>query len=359
MEVRRMETLWNELASAFERSADRERGTYRVRLRVAGRTVDLEFGHRELAARLLPAMEHLADNRRVGLAGTPDLTVRLFAAVAEDGARDTELVAPWTSDDLLARGEVRGFPCEGMFASYQPAGGIVTMYDSERQVAYYHVRSMADLPTWEDAAPLRGLWHWWATSFGGQLVHGAAVAHAGEGILLAGAGGSGKSTTSINLFRHGWRFAGDDYVLLTGGARPVAHSLYQTAKLDAAFAAREWCHWDAVRKSPFRSGAKQVLLLHRECPDRVAREIPITSIVLPRVSQVPHGEVRPTTGAHALRALAPTTVCQLPYGGERTIAFLTKFVARVPAYAFDVGRDLADAPATLGRMLPAEARRAA
>lgn len=52
---------------------------------------------------------------------------------------------------------------------------------------------------------------------GRTAVHAAAVAHpgSGEAWLLAGDSHSGKSTTTANLIRAGWRYLSDDYVVLS------------------------------------------------------------------------------------------------------------------------------------------------
>ena len=52
---------------------------------------------------------------------------------------------------------------------------------------------------------------------GRTAIHAAAVAHpeTGEAWLLAGDSFSGKSTTTANLIRAGWRYLSDDYVVLS------------------------------------------------------------------------------------------------------------------------------------------------
>jgi HPr kinase/phosphorylase len=55
-----------------------------------------------------------------------------------------------------------------------------------------------------------------------QRVHATAVARDGEGILLLGASGAGKSDLALRLIDRGWRLVSDDQVLVRHGvARPV------------------------------------------------------------------------------------------------------------------------------------------
>ena len=104
-------------------------------------------------------------------------------------------------------------------------------------------RKHGNLPYWETAAPFRILFHWWSQSFGGQISHAAAVGRDGKGVLLAGRGGSGKSTTAICCVDAGMEYVGDDYVLLTRTPTPTAHSLYNSAKIHTAFLRQALPHW--------------------------------------------------------------------------------------------------------------------
>ena len=49
-------------------------------------------------------------------------------------------------------------------------------------------------------------------------LHACGLERYGTGLLLVGASGSGKTTTSLNLMRRGWQYLSDDAVLLTEGA---------------------------------------------------------------------------------------------------------------------------------------------
>ena len=49
-------------------------------------------------------------------------------------------------------------------------------------------------------------------------LHACGLGRHGAGLLLVGSSGSGKTTTSLNLMRHGWQYLSDDAVLLGVGA---------------------------------------------------------------------------------------------------------------------------------------------
>lgn len=68
-----------------------------------------------------------------------------------------------------------------------------------------------------------------------DMIHGATLGNSSVGVLLAGRGGSGKSTLVSAGVRHGWATTGDDFLLLNTGISPETtprvHAAFQTAKL--------------------------------------------------------------------------------------------------------------------------------
>src|SRR5262249_9144201 len=63
------------------------------------------------------------------------------------------------------------------------------------------------------------------------IVHAAAIAWRGRAALLAGPGCAGKTSLALAALSAGWRYAGDDFVLLRTNAAPEVAPLYATARL--------------------------------------------------------------------------------------------------------------------------------
>src|SRR5262249_58368179 len=82
-------------------------------------------------------------------------------------------------------------------------GLAVCWLDDARRVPYY-----------QTGAPLKTILGWWFDRPDRQLLHAGAVGAGEAGVLLAGAGGAGKSTTALLCVDAGLRYAGDDYVLV-------------------------------------------------------------------------------------------------------------------------------------------------
>src|SRR5437764_8660463 len=138
--------------------------------------------------------------------------------------------------DYLVRCEIAGYNNERFRTVYQPVSGLFSFYDADRQIGLWWTQDYDRLPLYERAAPFLFLFHWWhsLSCDDSCLLHAAAVGTSDRGaLLLAGRGGSGKSTTAVACLLDGWwRYLADDYcVVRLGPEIPTVHSLYCSAKL--------------------------------------------------------------------------------------------------------------------------------
>lgn len=333
------------LRGAFERAA--RLGAEERTVRIVGRPVRLRIAGEALARRLTPALAHLEAEPT----GTPALTVRAWDS-AETGVAPPP--PPWPADAYRERGAIRhqfDFP-----AAFNLMSGVLSLLEPGGTEATVWVRDAAALPSWEAAAPLRTLFGWWAPRVGGQLAHGAAVGTDRGGVLLAGRGGSGKSTTALAALDAGLRYAGDDYVVVTTGEAPEVHSLYASAKLVPAHFEAALPHLAARADAPGADPEdKAVLLLHEAFADRLVDRMPLRALLVPHVAHAATPELAPLSARDALQALAPTTVFQLPGADGETLALLSDLVERVPTYALGLSRDLGANVAAIRALIDREA----
>lgn len=76
------------------------------------------------------------------------------------------------------------------------------------------------------------LFYLWARTTNLFLIHAAAIGENGKGILIAGRGGSGKSTLSIGCMLAGMDFVADDYTLISEFGSVTAFPLYTSVMLN-------------------------------------------------------------------------------------------------------------------------------
>ncbi|HEX2833811.1 MAG TPA: hypothetical protein VHW00_12435 [Thermoanaerobaculia bacterium] len=306
-------------------------GVYEDHLSIAGLHVQLRFAGDRLRTRLLPALTH-----RITVPRDPDATILIYDCAS---ARIEKPAVPWRAEDVGVRGEVQ--LDDALRVSLFAPSGALSVFDASRNLGIFTVGDAIGLPSYERAAPFRTLLHWLLESRNCRLAHAAAVATDRGGALLAGRGGSGKSTTALLCATAGLRYAGDDYVGITA-APATAHALYSSAKIDATSAAL--LPGVALHIDP-RENEKGVALL-----TEVADSFPIRALVLPRVTGGT-SRLRRASGAEALRALAPTTVFQLPGNDGATFAWMATLARTIPAFALDLGDDREQIPALVQRAI--------
>jgi predicted O-methyltransferase YrrM len=335
--------LLGQLRERAEQAADRAGGFRQHDFVLSGDQVRMRFAGDSLEPAMLPAFAHA----RASASDQPDLEILIWDN-ASSGVPDPSV--PWDLGDVRARGDVRGYEDMPISVFSEPASGSITVFDKDRATIVYWVVDARAVPWHERGAPLRSALHQWAAGSGRHFVHGGAVGSGEAGILLAGPSGSGKSTTALACLEAGLDYAGDDYVILTGGDAPRAHCLYSTAKLDAA--ALERLPGLSAAVVEFRRGDehKAVLDLHRYRPHLLRSSLPVSAIVLPSLGQGERPALRRASGAEALRALAPTTVLQLPGAAHARMKAMADLVRRVPVFGLELGADVTAVPDLIARI---------
>jgi len=252
------------------------------------------------------------------------------------------------------RGELLDFDCEEVSAIYHPGPDVLSVLDRVNGKAFYLLRDDAALPFWELSSPFRHILHPWFSTRGLQYTHAGAVGGQNGGVLLAGKGGSGKSTTSLLCVSAGMLYAADDYCLTRPGDAQV-FSLYNTAKLKGPEDLTRLPEMSgrSFNEDSFEHGGvgKGTFNLSGVWPERMAAGFPLRAILMPTVTGKVDSRLEPCSPAEALLALAPSTVAQLPFSGQEDCLRLAALADKVPAYRLYLGSDLAQIPALIGELL--------
>jgi len=239
------------------------------------------------------------------------------------------------------------------FMLYVPGNGgrfDLMLADEHQAVACFRDPDL--IPAWDMATPFRDILHAWFRLRGGHILHGAVVADGKHAVMLAGAGGSGKSSSAMACLRHSdLHFLGDDVTLIRDGDRGkrLVHSLYNTAKL-----LPHDCERFAGRLSQLddsgRSDGKPTFYTYPDFGDRVAKTRILVGFLLVRPHRAEHAVVSPASPGDTWRAIAPSTMSLLPVdaGG---IKWLGNLAASLPACWLDVGSRREDIPVVIAAAL--------
>jgi hypothetical protein len=307
-------------------------------LQVAERALTLRFAGPALEARLLPALRHLCSGTR----SSGGLEIALWDAASTGVGLEAP---PWDWGQGVRRGAVQGIAADPRFSvQYQVESGMLSVLDRDAGRGILWMRDADRLPR-PEAAPLLGLLSE-ALAPTVRIVHAGGVGTREGGVLLAGPGGSGKSTSVMACLGSALRLAGDDYLAVRADGAAHAYSLYASAKLDAASlgllprARRHAPH------GPQQASAKALLLLSECCREDLIEGFPLRAIVLPRVTGGPSRLV-PVPPMQALRRLAPSTLMQLPGADSGALETMGALAKRLPAFRLETGPDLDAIPGLL------------
>lgn len=246
---------------------------------------------------------------------------------------------PWGETGHEPLGVVADYSDERIRCAFDVHTSSLIVFDRERRCSYTWYPDIASLPTWAKASPFRIPLSWLLNQHGIQMVHGAAVSIGGSAVLLAGAGGAGKSTTALACALAGMGYLGDDYCAVDPERRTV-HMVYRTAKalpgtLGMLPRLNQWvvnADKIAEEKGIIFFAADDLALVH---------SADLTAILLPRLSNDGRTHVAAAARADAMRALLPSTIGGLMGGTDFTPKALLKLVQDVPAYTIGLGTDLA------------------
>lgn len=315
------------------------------RFNIGGAPVRVLFYGDELLSKLEPSISHLAVEIESANTG---LRIRAFDE-ASASTKGPKLPLEITSQE-------RDFPVgdqsqpvfylqtETHLLAYQRQGGEVSelhLFDIAAAEGIYWVRDaflMSVASPDSLAAPFRTLFSWFYASEKKVIIHAAGVGDSEGGVLFIGPGGSGKSNSSLACLDHGWRFAGDDSILIDVLGAPTAYSLYSSARLSREDLQRFKRFEAAVRFQDEESEEKIRLLLADEFPELLVNNFPIQAIFAPLIDRaLEEPRVERLTPVEALRALAPSSILHIPGYSQHTLDYLSKLVSKVPSYRLFAG----------------------
>ena len=235
---------------------------------VAGRVVRMRFAGEGLVPLITPALEHLRiDQRR---------TIPTSRSRSSTRSRPASAWSPRRGTGLPTGGRARSSATttSGPAPSTNPASTSSRSSTPNVAAGVYWSPSYRFIPWWETSFPMRVGFHWWSSTTPSlQPMHAGAVGRDDGGVLIAGRGGAGKSTTSLACLDGGMLYAGDDYTLVDVD-RPMVYGLYNTAKLRPENLDRFPHLAELVDNADALETQKAMLFLHRHRPESAQHGLP-------------------------------------------------------------------------------------
>jgi hypothetical protein len=254
----------------------------------------------------------------------------------------------WPSIDAYS-GQMQGLPPQ-FYGNCNTNTNLFVLIDFEQGRAIVWYRNWKVLPSIERTFPFRQLLFFWFKNTPFSLVHGGAVGLKSGGVLLAGVGGSGKSTATLACLKGGVQYAGDDFVLVNTNTAHV-HSLYNSAKLEAHNFER-FPHLAPYiyNKATVGPEEKGHVYVHHFAEEKLIQQFPLRAIFLPKFTGKSKTAIKPATKADAMKALAPSSVWILRTEVSQ-VSKIATLVRTLPAYWIETGTDMDDIPLNIENFL--------
>lgn len=233
---------------------------------------------------------------------------------------------------------------------FQPAE-FWQILDRSRGVGLQIMTDATGYPAWDPGSPLRNFVQWQVAGPTRGLVHAGTLGQEGNGVLLAGPGGSGKSATVLSGVLGGLQSVGDDYVMVEDGTPPRARSLFRTMKQDPEGLTRLGLDGALIADGSRNWQGKHQFSVTDLGAGSDPGSLNLSAILLPRVSGNAQSRVTPATAKEGFLALAPTGVSQIPGDRRHAFALAARLTRALPCYHLDLGTDPDEVAATLRRII--------
>lgn len=338
-----MDAYFAQVRAAFERASQNADSTPERHYQVADRRVSFHPAGSALIPFVTPALAHLAAEPAAA-----ELRVYLY----DSASTDTPFVFP--SEEVRARferGEVWSYRDDGHQLVIDPYSKTATLFDAAAAASWFWTPSAQGFSYHETSFPLRLVWRWWLEPKGIYLTHAAAVANARGAVLVAGPGGTGKSTTALACLAAGLGYVGDDFVLTRAEPSPHVYSLYCSAKMHTA-QLRHFARLNNRVINPHRNrDDKALLMLGAQFGDALCMDAPLRALFIPRIRGGGATRLTPLAAPMALRQLAVGTFFVTLNANQAEMDTMAQLARTLPCYTLDLGDRFDEIPAVIREYL--------
>lgn len=311
-----------------------DRNAFGIRriIRLRDKAVQILFRTEEDANRIMTPFRHLETDANM----VPDDSLRVYVFQNIEPGNNF-LVWERLNQSASEGKKLQVYNRDTLHILYNDESKVLTAIDTQSAEAYYYMPELDRMPYYEKAAPMRMIFHHWAQVNGMILVHGACIGIGGKGLLLAGKGGTGKSTTAISAVLSGFDYIGDDYVLADPTDQTI-HSLYGSSKI----------RWDVTKILPFagtltvnrrEEDEKGIFFLSGTEKFSMSKSLSLKAVILPSIGGGQLSTYSQTNMIEGLLSLAASTIFQMPGSGKETLNAISGLLKGVPVYRMSLSPD--------------------
>jgi len=316
-------------------------------LAVAGGVARLRVVGSDLADHLLRPWKHLMVPRSAHV--TPALSIDVWDENATQ-------VRCQVRDSAVSSQAKTAFSADGRFSAEQLSR---TLSCLDRRTGRLLASVVWDdrVPPYEWAKPLCVPLLHWCEAQGVHTVHAGLTSHAGNGVLLPGMSGAGKSTAALGCVVGGHGFLADDLVGVQclPGNTYLGHSLYGSLSIAKQHLRR---FPEAARyaiPNPCPDDGKHLVALWGGFPHLLQRSVRVQAIAIPRITGRRESRVLPARKRDALIAVGVSSLLLIPQRDNRLLEILSGMVEQLPCFWLELGHDVGNIAARVEEIIEREA----
>jgi len=305
---------------------------------IGSHLISVEFANPSLSPLLCDALAHLEirtnQHRLHETRRNPALTIRAW------NCQEQQCPIPSLRWDILHANGYRGLSADGYYFQFFEGINAISFLSLEHNTAYYIVKNHHELPWWVQGSPLQAIFGAFFRAQGLQLTHVAAVGNHDHCVLLAGKGGSGKTTTTLACLMRGLTYLGEDYCLLEPTLdATIVHSVYQSAKWTPQTRAMYPQFDSFVRNQPVSAHDKSLLFYRDRFPSQIGSSLAAKAIISLGIHPNAQPKLLASDTSASLKQLTLSTIKQLPFFDRQTNTLLQQSCDHVRHYALQLGQD--------------------
>jgi hypothetical protein len=226
------------------------------------------------------------------------------------------------------------------------------VFDAARRSGVEVLADPTAYPPWVASFPLRNYAYWAYQAMGWRIVHAATLGLDGKATLVVGAGGAGKSGTTLSGIAHGLSSVGDDYVAIDLDREvPRAWPVMKLMKQDARGLGRLGIKPESVTDEGPNWQNKYEFDFEQISRGKRAESLDLHAVLMPKVAHAKRSTITRIPSRAAMLALAPSNLLQLPGGWKEGMSFIAELIRRLPCYSIELSEDPAEIADAIGSFL--------
>lgn len=341
-----MEDFFMGVAQSTSQAFTSVNNTQEKILNLASLTIRLRFAGKQMMPIILPAIEHLVED-------IPSCSPIYLIDIWDSTSTSTDFPkSPCDKDAIKVRGELTGFLSDRFETAFFPHARMLTLLDHQQNYGIVCFVDSRDIPAFELACPLRGVFSWILRRNQMAMVHAAGVGSQDGCVLIGGNSGSGKSSTSLRALIGGMTYFGDDICAISFQDNvPKIHGIYSSGKVLSSNLHNFPSLKTSLHGHYEEEYEKEIFFFNQAFHSFLGKNGQLSAVIIPyQDSTIPIGFDQ-LPFANALSIICSSSKLLFPDAKNETFILLRAIFHHIPCFRFNLGPDPSRIASTLAAFI--------